>query len=63
MAKCSFCGESIEKGTGMIFVKKDGKVLNFCSKKCEKHVFKLKRKPMSTKWTQPAQKEKKGGKK
>jgi len=51
MAKCSFCGESIEKGTGKIYVKKDGKVLHFCSNKCEKNMLKLKRKAANLKWT------------
>jgi len=51
MAKCTFCGESIEKGTGKIFVKKDAKILHFCSNKCEKNMFKLRRKPAKLKWT------------
>ena len=51
MAKCDFCGTTIEQGTGMIYVKKEGKVLNFCSNKCEKNMFKLKRKPREHKWT------------
>ena len=48
--KCSYCNREIEKGTGTIFVKKDGKALNFCSKKCEKGMLKLKRKPRKVKW-------------
>ena len=52
MMKCSFCGTEIEKGTGKMFVKNDGKLLYFCSKKCEKNTFKLKRKPREHKWTQ-----------
>ncbi len=51
MAKCSFCGENIEKGTGKIYVKKDGKILHFCSNKCEKNMLKLKRKASYLKWT------------
>ena len=50
MAKCSFCSCDIEPGTGKMFVMKDGKVLNFCSTKCEKHMFKLKRIPRKMKW-------------
>jgi len=50
MAKCSFCGDEIEKGTGKMFIKKDGKILNFCSSKCEKSLLKLKRKPTKVKW-------------
>jgi len=51
MTKCSFCGYEIEKGTGTLFVQKDGKILNFCSSKCEKNMLKLKRKPRKLKWT------------
>ncbi len=50
MANCSFCEQDIEKGTGKIFVKKDGKILYFCSTKCEKNLLKLKRKPLKIKW-------------
>lgn len=51
MAKCSFCGNIIVKGTGKIFVFKSGKINNFCSNKCEKNMLKLKRKPRKFKWT------------
>ena len=49
--KCSFCGKDIERGTGTLFVRKTGKVLPFCSMKCEKNVLKLERKPRKLKWT------------
>ncbi|HLC65746.1 MAG TPA: 50S ribosomal protein L24e [Candidatus Nanoarchaeia archaeon] len=52
MAKCTFCGRVIELGTGKIYVLKEGKVLNFCSSKCEKNQIKLNRKPIKTKWSQ-----------
>jgi large subunit ribosomal protein L24e len=51
MPKCTFCGDDIQKGTGTMFVKKDGKILWFCSGKCEKALLELKRKPISTKWS------------
>ena len=51
MAKCTFCGITIPKGTGKIYVKKDAKVLYFCSSKCEKNMLKLKRKPITTRWS------------
>ena len=51
MTDCTFCGEVIKKGTGKIYVKKDGKVFNFCSNKCEKNLLKLRRKPITTRWT------------
>ncbi|MFW6014045.1 MAG: 50S ribosomal protein L24e [Nanoarchaeota archaeon] len=54
MAACNFCGIEIPKGTGKIYVKKDGKTFNFCSSKCEKNMLVLKRKPWEIKWTKSA---------
>jgi large subunit ribosomal protein L24e len=51
MAKCTFCGTNITRGTGKMFVQKDAKILNFCSSKCEKNMLKLKRKPIKTRWS------------
>ena len=48
---CSFCGIEIEPGTGKMFVRKDGTLLNFCSTKCEKNLLKLKRVPRRVRWT------------
>ncbi|HUV03292.1 MAG TPA: 50S ribosomal protein L24e [Desulfobacteria bacterium] len=48
--KCSFCGTSVEPGTGMMFVKRDGTVLYFCSSKCERNMLKLRRKRRKLKW-------------
>jgi len=48
--KCSFCSEDIEPGTGVMFIRNDGKVLFFCSSKCEKNVLKLRREPKDIKW-------------
>jgi ribosomal protein L24E len=50
MAKCTYCENDIPKGTGMIYVHKNGKISNFCAKKCEKHTLKLKRKARDMKW-------------
>ena len=49
--ECSFCGKTIEQGTGKMFVKKDGTVFYFCSSKCEKNALKLKRVPRKVRWT------------
>ncbi|MBT4541222.1 50S ribosomal protein L24e [Candidatus Woesearchaeota archaeon] len=57
--KCTFCGETIPKGTGKMFVKLDGKILYFCSKKCEKNMLKLRRKPHSIAWTKTSHENKK----
>ena len=50
--KCSFCGSDIEPGTGKMYVKKDGTVLNFCTNKCHKNMIELKRVPRTTAWTE-----------
>ncbi len=50
MPKCSFCGKEIEKGTGVMFIKNDGKVFYFDSSKCEKNMLKLGREPARTRW-------------
>lgn len=63
MAKCTFCGKNIAIGTGKMFVKTDGKILYFCSMKCEKNMIKLGRKPRRTKWTDEFHKVKEGSKK
>jgi len=55
--KCSFCGEDIEPGTGVMFIRNDGKVLFFCSSKCEKNVLKLRREPKDIKWVTKKKKE------
>jgi len=62
MAKCSFCGEQIEKGTGKMLVYVSGKIDYFCSTKCEKNMLKLGRKPTKARWTAVSQAERKKGK-
>jgi len=44
MARCDFCKQQIPRGTGKIYVKKDGKKFDFCSSKCEKNMIQLGRK-------------------
>ena len=51
MVQCTFCKKEIEKGTGKMYVKNDGKIFYFCSNKCDKNLLKLKRKPAKIKWT------------
>ena len=59
---CTFCGNRIKKGTGTMFVKKDGKVFYYCGSKCEKNHLKLKRIPRHTTWTKQYETEKKAEK-
>jgi len=54
--KCSFCQENIKPATGKMLVKVDGKIIYFCSNKCEKNMFKLKRKARNLKWTKAYEK-------
>lgn len=49
--KCSFCGHDIPPGMGISYVRRDGRLLRFCSSKCRKNSLKLKRDPRKLKWT------------
>ncbi len=51
MAKCNFCGNQISQGTGILYIRNDGRMLNFCSSKCKKNLIKLGRNPVKFKWT------------
>jgi len=55
---CSFCGGSIEPGTGRLYVRKDGVTHNFCSSKCFKNLIVMKRLPRQTEWTAAYKREK-----
>jgi large subunit ribosomal protein L24e len=48
---CSFCGASIEPGTGKMYVKKDGTTFLFCSNKCSKNMIEMGRVPRKVTWT------------
>lgn len=50
MPKCTFCSNEMEQGTGKMLVKNDGKIIYFCSSKCEKNMMKLKRNPVKMGW-------------
>lgn len=50
--KCSFCNTTPPRGTGKYFVRKNGKVLFFCSTKCERNLLKLGRVGRELKWTE-----------
>ncbi|MCR4334926.1 MAG: 50S ribosomal protein L24e [archaeon] len=46
-----FTGQEIPKGTGHMYVKKDGTIYWFKNQKTEMNFLKLKRTPGKTKWT------------
>ncbi|HLD59208.1 MAG TPA: 50S ribosomal protein L24e [archaeon] len=56
MANCNFCGKEIMPGTGTMYVKKEGAVFFFCSRKCRMNLMKLHRNPARKKWAQKAKK-------
>ena len=58
MNQCSFCGNSITQGTGLIYVKRTGKRFDFCSRKCENNLMQMDRNPRNYKWTKEYWKEK-----
>ena len=58
MPACTFCGHSIELGRGVTYVRNTGRILHFCSSKCQKNTLKLKRKPRNIKWTTAYEKKK-----
>ena len=49
--ECSFCGRPIPPGTGSIYVRRDGKILRFCSRRCRVSMIELKMDPRKLKWT------------
>ena len=51
MPYCAFSNDEIPKGTGTMFVLKDGTVLHFCNSKCMKNFIHLKREGRLVKWT------------
>lgn len=58
MTKCSFCGDELVRGTGKLFVKREGSIVAFCSGKCEKNLHKLGRNPQEIRWTEKYRKNK-----
>lgn len=50
--KCSFSGEEIPRGTGIMYISKTGRVYYFKNRKAEKNFLELKRKPRNTGWTE-----------
>ncbi len=63
MVICSFCKTVLEKGTGKMFVKRDGSTFYFCSSKCERNMMNLGRAARKMTWLTKKNKGSKKGKK
>ena len=48
--KCALCGSTIPPGFGIMYVKVDGTVLRFCSRKCFVSMIKFHRDPRKQAW-------------
>lgn len=58
MTSCTFCGSPIEAGTGKMYIKRDGTVLNFDRAKCQRNMVELGRINRHVRWTQAAEEHK-----
>jgi large subunit ribosomal protein L24e len=56
--KCSVCKSNINKGSGKMFVRNDGRIIYFCGSKCQKN-FNMGREPKKLKWASSEKKAKK----
>jgi ribosomal protein L24E len=45
--KCSYCSKEIKKGTGLVYIFKNGKANYYCSNRCYVNNIKLRRKANS----------------
>lgn len=48
---CNFCGSTIPIGKGFLYVRRDGSILKFCSRKCKVSMLEMGRNPRKLKWT------------
>lgn len=47
--KCSICRTNIQKGSGKMYVRNDGRIFYFCSSKCQKN-FRMGRETKKLRW-------------
>jgi len=49
--KCSFCGQDFPHPQGLTYVKNDGSLLHFCSRRCKVSLLNFRRDARKIKWT------------
>ncbi|MCS7143043.1 MAG: 50S ribosomal protein L24e [Aigarchaeota archaeon] len=49
--RCTFCGGEFIHGIGLLYVKRDGTVMWFCSRRCRVYMIDRKRDPRRVRWT------------
>ncbi|AET32702.1 MAG: 50S ribosomal protein L24e [Pyrobaculum sp.] len=54
--KCAFCGADIPPGYGIMYVRTDGTVVRYCSRKCFVSATRFKRNPRKLAWVRKQQK-------
>jgi large subunit ribosomal protein L24e len=58
VTNCTFCGNSIEAGTGKMYIRRDSTVFQFCSSKCQRNQVTLGRVNRHVRWTKAAEEHK-----
>jgi len=58
MHRCAFCGREFPHGIGMLYVKRDGSMLWFCSRKCRVYMVEQRKDPRRLRWTAAGSKSK-----
>ncbi|MDJ0273787.1 MAG: 50S ribosomal protein L24e [Nitrososphaerota archaeon] len=51
MHRCAFCGREFPHGVGTLYVKRDGSLLWFCSRKCRVYMIEQRKDPRKLRWT------------
>lgn len=49
--KCSFCGKGFSSATGLMYVRSDGSISYFCSRRCRVSLLSFGRDQRKFKWT------------
>jgi large subunit ribosomal protein L24e len=53
MPICAYCKKDFDRTSGKAVIMNSGKILYFCSGKCDAYMLELERNPKRLKWTKP----------